>query len=126
MIGRTFHRTERTPDGRAVQCYTLHHRGAHTIEHSHEGGHWVVADKPVLIYALTPNGPECIVSEPGSKPWAAPRTEHMVIALEDGDTNVRCEFATVADFNLVPSYQEVSPIENLPAFVRQALEAAWR
>lgn len=122
MIGRTFHRTERTSDGRAVQCYTLHHRGAHTIEHSHEGGHWINADKPILVYALMPNGPECVAYAPGSKPWAAPRTRHMVIALEDGDTNVRCEFATLADFNFATFYQEESPVENLPALVRELME----
>lgn len=123
FTGREYN--ERT--GIVTNAYLLEGRGAHTIEHAHHYGHWIESPGRIAVYTITPEGPKfAAVNEPC---WAPANTRHMVIALDPGVTPVRCSFKwrdTGGDpFGVVfpDPYEEACLYENLPAFVRQEMEA---
>lgn len=121
-LGRRFIRAYRDKGGTCVNEYVLEGKGAHTIEHSHKGGHWIEAERPVLAYVVGADGPVIDKAEPFTRLWVEGGLHHMVIATEDGETLVRCRFETAEDFDFVDPYYELSPIENLPAKARTALD----
>lgn len=110
--------------------FTLKGRGAATKLHKHERDHTVYADKRIAVYALWPDGVE--KAEAFGR-WPDKRlipagVEHIVIALEEGDTFVECVFSRYDEKGvlllnpkkIVPYTEDTSGVE-LPQLLQDLL-----
>lgn len=112
--------------------FMLSGRGSATILHKHVYDHVVFANKRFAVYAKWPDGYEKVeaVGVWPDKRYIPKGVEHIVIALEDGDTHCECLFARhdengVALFNpkeLMPEpYREDNSNVVLPALLQELL-----
>jgi len=122
MIGRRFIAYRNLGDF-AANYFSLLHRGAHTVEHAHAQGHLIEGSQPIIVYAMTPGGPSAQPRDAWDSYWAPAGIRHMVVAVNDGETRVRCLFPKAGDksFEIVKPYEEETPIENLNGFVQAEL-----
>lgn len=75
--------------------FVLKCKGACTTLHEHERDHTVFANKRIAVYALWPDGyekAEALGAFPDFREIPA-GVKHIVIALEEGETNCQCVFS---------------------------------
>jgi len=124
--GITWHRHVKL-DGFYPNYFTLHHYGAHCLEHAHAQRHLIEADGFILVAARgTPGGDFTRLCQPLEGFSAAADVRHLVINIEQRPVRVRCLFNSepVGRPDRLVDESAETPIEDLSPVIREAMRLA--